>query len=78
MDISSFTESLLEDLPTKYILALVRGLAMRGDTSGQPGAGNWTAVADEFYRVVTRYVHDCRSRVTATLRHAAGSKLMNS
>ena len=56
LDIASMSEPVLADIPIRYIAALARGLTKRGE-SGTTGFGDdWKAVAEEFYRVVTRSV----------------------
>lgn len=58
LDIASTSESMLADIPIRYIAALARGLTKRGDrgTAGAKAGGDWKAVAEEFYRVATRSV----------------------
>lgn len=54
IDPSAMTREQLDDIPRKYLYALIRGLAVRGPPGGKGDEGDWEAVANEFYRVVTR------------------------
>ena len=56
MDIGCLGQKEMREIPLRYLGALMRASSKRGDTGGKATGGNWKAVADEFYRVLTMCV----------------------